>query len=169
MKIKFTFKSHFNFFKSKGKKKSNNNTTKNNQKCIFIKNIVIFIIFSKIFFKNTKISTLFLKSIKKNNLSLLKAPSRHKRFFHHIFYEYFIFKIFFNYNVIFNIKSIRDNIKKDLFFIKNNLNNSNIIIFKNLFTIFNKIGSNTLNSSKFSVSFFQKNKQKNIINTLFIL
>jgi hypothetical protein len=77
--IKSTYKSHFNLKK---------NFLKNNKKQIFSKNIIIFILFSKIFFKNYDLSVNY-KNKKNNKLSILKAPSRHKKFFHQIFMEYF--------------------------------------------------------------------------------
>ncbi len=125
MVVKTVFKSHF-----KIKKKF----IKNNSKRIFVKNIFIFLLFSKIFLKNCLVSFFFTKD-SLNKISLLKAPSRHKKFFHQIFYEYFQVKFIFKFNKVFKE-------------IKNTIN-----IFKKFNKIFQKIGSNTLNRLKISISF----------------
>jgi hypothetical protein len=125
MIVKTVFKSHF-----KIKKKF----LKNNSKRIFVKNIFIFLLFSKIFLKNCLVSFFFRKD-NLNKINLLKAPSRHKKFFHQIFYEYFQVKFIFKFNKIF--KKI----------------NNTVEIFTKFNKIFKKIGSNTLNRVKFSISF----------------
>ena len=80
MTIKVDFKSNF---------KIKNNFSKNNaKKNIFIKNMVVFLLFSKTFFKNCKV-TLLLNKKRKIITNILKAPSRHKKFFHQIFHEIF--------------------------------------------------------------------------------
>jgi len=74
------------------------------KKKIFVKNIIIFILFTKIFVKNSTTSFQFKKK-KKKNISLLKAPSRHKKFFHQISYEYFYISITIKFNgYMFNIR-----------------------------------------------------------------
>lgn len=122
--MKTTYKSHFKlkkFFKKDEKK-------------IFVKNMIIFLLFSNIFLQNCKISLLF--SVKqKTHTSLLKAPSRHKKFFHHIFYEIFLVKLFFKF--LKNFKIYNKNFFK---------------IFSLINCIFNKIGSNTLTRIKTTVS-----------------
>jgi hypothetical protein len=125
MIVKTVFKSHF-----KIKKK----ILKNNSKKIFVKNMFIFLLFSKIFLKNCLVSFFFRKD-NLNKINLLKAPSRHKKFFHQIYYEYFQVKFIFRFKKIF--KKI----------------NNTIIIFNVFNKIFLKIGSNTLNRIKLSISF----------------
>lgn len=132
--MKTTFKSHFRlkkFFKKDEKK-------------IFVKNMVMFLLFSKIFFKNCKISLLFSLK-KKTQTSLLKAPSRHKKFFHQIVYEVFLVKIFFKFN-------------KEIIL----LNNNSIKVFNLLNSIFINIGSNTLTRIKFITSIQNKFYMTNI-------
>ncbi len=126
MTVKTTFKSHFKIKK---------NFKKNLNKFIFVKNIVVFFLFFKVFFKNCFVSLSFFKK-KKLQTNLLKAPSRHKKFFHQIFYEYFILKTFFrffNKTYVYLGASIP-------FFIKMN-------------SLFEKFGSNILTKCKFSVRF----------------
>lgn len=84
--IKSTYRSHF-----KLKKSSNTNS-----KTIFLKNMFIFILFSRTLIKNCKITTRFFKK-NSNKVSVLKAPSRHKKFFHHIYTESFFLKITFSF------------------------------------------------------------------------
>lgn len=126
MVVKTTFKSHF-----KIKKKF----LKNNSKKIFVKNMFVFLLFSKIFFKNCLVSFFFRKD-KLNKTNLLKAPSRHKKFFHQIYCEYFQVKFIFRFNKIF--KKI----------------NNITYVFIPLNKLFKKVGSNTLSRFKLSVSFF---------------
>lgn len=122
MIIKITFKSHFKIKK---------NFKKNKNKSIFVKNIVVLLFFSKIFFKNCVVSLLFLNK-KAHKVSLLRAPSRHKKFFHQIFLETFLLKLFLRYNYTNNITS------------KNGLH-----IFKGLnSSVLLKMGTNTLSRSK---------------------
>ena len=87
--------------------------------------------FSKLFLKNFKINLRFLKK-KNTQTSFLKAPSRHKKFFHQVCYEMFILKIFIKY-----------------FFEKVFDRNSYISLFENCESIFKEIGSNTLTRTKF--------------------
>lgn len=129
MLIKTTFKSHFklkNFFKKKGPEKS-----------IFVKNIIVLILFTKIFLKTFKI-TLNFKKRRFKQLNILKAPSRHKKFFHQISYEHFFVKIgfFFNTNPLFK-NSYLDSIE----------------LFKKLDRIFKNFGSNTLTRTVFKLRY----------------
>jgi hypothetical protein len=131
--IKITYKSHFKvkrFLKKKDEKK------------ILIKNILIFLLVSKIFFKNCKVNFLLLKK-KKFSTSLLKAPSRHKRFFHQIAMELFFLKIFFFFKTGNGVE---------------NTNNNFLILNRELNNIFLKLGSNTLNRVKFR-TVFKENKK----------
>ena len=125
MILKTTYKSHFCF----------KHSFKLSKKKIFIKNIVIFILFSKIFFLNLNISLLFSNKTK-NSISLLKAPSRHKKFMHQIYTEYFSVTIFW----IFQIKYL---IRLDCC----------LYFFKKIQTTFLKIGSNSLTRTKCVVIF----------------
>jgi hypothetical protein len=68
--------------------------------------------------------------------NLLKAPSRHKKFFHQISFEYFNLNVFFYF---FEKAKI--------------LINNSILFFQKLNLIFEKIGSNTLTKTKFSTKF----------------
>lgn len=126
MIVKTTFKSHFKLKK---------NFKKNKSKFIFVKNIVIFFLFFKVFFKNCSLSLSFSKK-KSNQISLLKAPSRHKKFFHQICFENFILKTYFYF-----------------FFKPNVLYQNTILFFLKLNVIFEKFGSNTLTKTKFFTSF----------------
>ena len=126
MIIKATFKSHFKIKK---------NFKKNLNKFTFVKNIVVFFLFFKVFFKNLKISLSFSKK-KRFQTSLLKAPSRHKKFFHQICFEYFTLKAFF------------------YFLINPTIGLNNVVcFFQKLNTIFERFGSNVLLKSKFSTLF----------------
>ena len=125
MLLKISFKSHFKIKQKKSSRKD--------KKYIFTKNIVMFFLLKKIFIKNCTIDLKFEK-IKKLNLVFLKAPSRHKKFFHQITTEYFILKIFIN---LFSIKEVPF---KKLFFI--------FYFFNKLFL---KFGSNTLTRFKFAL------------------
>ena len=123
MIIKSTFKS---FFKIK-------NGFNNKNKNIFVKNIFIFILLSKVILKKCKVSVNFVK-VKKLRCSILKAPSRHKKYFHHTFMEIFFLKIKFDFKVF-------------LWSVSNS-----IYGFLKLDPIFKKIGSNTLSRVKFLFS-----------------
>lgn len=97
--------------------------------------MVVFFLFSKIFFKNCFVSLLF-NSKKKKQINILKAPSRHKKFFHQVFFEIFHLKVFFYFNFFYKIPV--------------KLCNS---FFVNLNTVFLKFGTNVLNRVKFLVNF----------------
>ena len=125
MTIKTTFKSHFKIKK---------NLKKNLDKSIFVKNIVVFFLFSKIFFKSCSVNLLFLKK-KKTQTSFLKAPSRHKKFFHQIFSEIFLLKVFFYFNTNNKIK------QKNL-----------VVFFERLGGIFGNFGTNTFVKTKFEIN-----------------
>ena len=126
MFIKTVFKSHFKVKKS---------FKKNLKKKIFIKNTLIFLMFVKIFFKNCSVSFFFTKN-KSIHTNILKAPSRHKKFFHQVVYEFFTTKVNFFF------KS---------FFLKYIL--LSIPTFNIINNVFYKIGSNTLTRVKFTAIF----------------
>ena len=130
MIIKTTFKSHFKIKK---------NFCKNLKKKIFVKNIIIFLLFTKIFFRGCVVSFFFTRN-KTNRTDVLKAPSRHKKFFHQIYYE------FFNIKVIFNFK---EGVLKKTTYPSTDL----VYCFESLSNIFKRMGSNTLTRVKFIVSF----------------
>jgi hypothetical protein len=134
--IKSTYKSHF-FLKK--------NFLKNNKKQIFTKSIIVFILFSKIFFKNYNLN-IFYNNKKTNKINILKAPSRHKKFFHQVYMEYFCV------NFIWSI-----NYNYDKIFIPNYIH-----IFKKINLIFLKIGTNTLSRVKFKL-IFKNQKLENLI------
>ena len=71
------YKSHFKF----------NMFGKRNKK-LFLKNILINLFFLKILIINCVVSLQFFKK-KQNYLNILKAPSRHKKFVHRYFMEFF--------------------------------------------------------------------------------
>jgi len=124
--VKTVFKSHFKIKK---------NSFKSRNKKIFVKNIFIFLLFTKIFLKNCLIS-FFFKKDSKNKTNILKAPARHKKFFHQVFYEFFEIKFFLRFNSVFkNIKTT-------------------IMVFKRFNKVFKRIGSNILNRVKLSISFY---------------
>ena len=132
MLIKITFKSHF---KIKQKNKLKN-------KLIFVTNMLTLLLFSKIFFKNTHTGIIF-KKISKKKTSLLKAPSRHKKFFHQVFYEYFILKVFFKINVTYIYTKL----------------NTPVTVFRYVDGCFlKKIGSNVLSRTKLLFIFSLKKK-----------
>ena len=126
MFIKTVFKSHFKVKKS---------FKKNLKKKIFIKNTLIFLMFVKIFFKICSVSFFFTKN-KSIYTNILKAPSRHKKFFHQVVYEFFTTKVNFFF------KS---------FFLKYVL--LSIPTFNIINNVFYKIGSNTLTRVKFTAIF----------------
>ena len=104
------------------------------EKKIFIKNMVIFILLSRSFFKNCEVKLLFLKKSRLAS-NLLKAPSRHKKFFHQIKIETFFIKIFFKFKYV----ELKETYNLD----------SNILnLIRDIDLIFSKIGSNTLNRLK---------------------
>ena len=100
--------------------------------------MVIFFLFSKIFFKNCFVKLLF-KNKKKNQINILKAPSRHKKFFHQVCFEIFYLKVFFFFK----------------FFCKIQIQNCSVFFFK-LNSVFLKFGTNVLNRVKFLVNFTSK-------------
>jgi hypothetical protein len=122
--LKTTYKSHFNFKKCLNKK--------NQKKQIFTKNIILFILFGKIFFQNHLLGIKFSKN--KQTLNILKAPSRHKKFFHQIYIEYFNTTLTWHINDTTNIISLQNS----------------ILLFKKINKIFLKIGTNTLTRTKLS-------------------
>lgn len=97
--------------------------------------MVIFLLFSKIFLLGCN-TTLLFGNLKKNQINILKAPSRHKKFFHQVFFEFFFVKVFFKFK----------------FKVNNNLFLC-CVFFKKLDLIFQKIGSNTLTRIKISAIF----------------
>ena len=121
MILKTTFKSHFKINKRKNKDKS-----------IFVRNMVIFFLFTKVFLTNCNVNLLFQKK-SKHPTTFLKAPSRHKKFFHQTFFEFFVVKIYFHF-----LKKIK-------------VSNSSLI-FKKLNNFFFNIGSNVLTRTKISIS-----------------
>ncbi len=129
MFIKTVFKSHF---------KVKKNFKKNFKKKIFIKNTIIFFIFVKVFFKNCHISFFFTKG-KSTFTNILKAPSRHKKFFHQVVYEFFTTNVNFKFNNIqvLNLSTILSN-------------------FNKLNSIFKKLGSNTLTRTRCTIVFYTK-------------
>lgn len=135
MIVKTVYKSHFKM-KSFLKKRS--------EKKIFIKNMVIFILLSRFFFKNCEVRLLFLK---KNELAsnLLKAPSRHKKFFHQIKIETFFVKIFFKF---------KRSWQEEVFILDSNV----LSLIKKLDLVFSRIGSNTLNRLKITTTINQKHR-----------
>ena len=143
MILKTTYRSHF-FFKKNFKKNFNN------KKKIFTKSIIIFILFFKFFFKNFLLSVLFKKQTK-NKTNILKAPSRHKKFFHQIFIEYFC--------VVFNWHTTLDKYIINIF--------TQIHIFVKLNLIFLKIGTNTMNKTKFNIIFLNNSFVKHTTNSIY--
>ena len=127
MIVKTIFKSHFKIKKS---------FLKNKNKKIFVKNIIVFLLFTKIFLNGCLVSFFFKKN-KVNCTNVLKAPSRHKQFFHQIFYEFFQIKVFFNFTKSKPLKYI----------------SFGIVTFEKLNLIFQKIGSNILTRTKILGSF----------------
>ena len=124
--IKTIFKTHFKIKK---------NFRKTSSKKLFLKNIIVFLFFSKIFFKSCALNFFFTKN-RKNQTNILKAPSRHKKFFHQILYEYFNIKISFKFSTLPPFKPL-DILK----------------LFSGLNLIFLKLGSNTMNRTKINVNF----------------
>lgn len=135
MVVKTVFKSHF---------KVKKNFSKSSKKKIFVKNMVVFLLFTKIFFKGCVVNFFFTKN-KNSNTNILKAPSRHKKFFHQLFYEYFIIKINFFFKKVTPLRQDKGRI--------NDLVTNLPLIFLNIDSIFSKINSNTLNRTKISTSF----------------
>lgn len=125
MIIKTHFKTHFKLKKNFGK---------NSKKKLFLKNIIVFLFFSKIFFKSCTLNFFFTKN-KKNQTNILKAPSRHKKFFHQIYYEYYNIKITFCF--------------KSVVFLPTAVLN----LFRCLNLIFLRVGSNTMTRTKISNTF----------------
>lgn len=124
MTIKTIFKSHFKIKK---------NFNKDKKKAVFVKNMVLFFLFTKIFFANCTTSIMFQR-IKANQLNILKAPSRHKKFFHQICVELFVVKVYYYYDCTHPIALV-----------------SFPNFFKKMDGIFLKVGSNTLTRTKFLV------------------
>ena len=135
MVVKTVFKSHF---------KVKRNFLKSSKKKIFVKNMIVFLLFTKIFFKGCVVNFFFTKN-KNTNTNILKAPSRHKKFFHQLFYEYFIIKVNFFFKKVTPLQQDKYNV--------NNLVRYLPLIFLNINSIFSKINSNTLNRTKISTSF----------------
>lgn len=83
------------------------------------------------FLINCKVSLKF-NNLKKLQTNLLKAPSRHKKFFHQIYFEIFSVNVFFLFEYRKKVPT-------------HEINN----IFLKVNDIFLKIGSNTLTRTKF--------------------
>ena len=128
MIVKTIFKSHFKIKK---------NFLKNKDKKIFVKNIIVFLLFTKIFVSGCVVSFFFKKN-KVNCTNILKAPSRHKQFFHQVFYEFFQVNVFFNF---IKMKTITKT-------------GNSVVIFEKLNLVFQKIGTNILTRTKILISFF---------------
>jgi hypothetical protein len=126
--VKTIFKSHFKIKK---------NFLKNKDKKIFVKNIIVFLLFTKIFVSGCVVSFFFKKN-KVNCTNILKAPSRHKQFFHQVFYEFFQVNVFFNF---IKMKTITKT-------------GNSVVIFEKLNLVFQKIGTNILTRTKILISFF---------------
>ena len=149
MVIKTVFKSHFKIKK---------NFLKNSKKKIFIKNMVVFLLFTKFFFKGCVVNFFFTKN-RNTQTNIFKAPSRHKKFFHQIFFEYYTIKInFFFKNSIFRKLSVEGCLGKPQTTLKNLT-----VVFNNLDALFKKISSNTLSRTKLSISFVQFLKKPQLI------
>lgn len=129
MLVKTTFKSHFKFKNIFVKKRS--------KKIIFVKNVLILILFSKVFLKICEI-TINFKKRRFKKLSILKAPSRHKKFFHQICYEHFFVKMGF----LFKANAIIGNSCSDA-----------VKFFRKIDHIFGEFGSNTLTRTVFKLRF----------------
>ena len=136
MIIKTTFKSHFKVKKN----------LKSKSKLIFVKNMLVFLLFSKVFLKNCSTNLLF-NSIKKNQINFLKAPSRHKKFFHQTFFEFFQVKVFLKFHYD----------KKIYIF-------NTTLLFKKLNLIFLNLGSNLLTRTKFKIILPFKSLNVNLYN-----
>ncbi len=134
MIIKTTFKSHFKVKKN----------LKSKSKLIFVKNMLVFLLFSKVFFKNCSTNLLF-NSMKKNQINFLKAPSRHKKFFHQTFFEFFQIKVFLKFNL-----------QKKLYI------TNTIVLFKKLNLVFLNLGSNLLTRTKFKIILPFKSLKSNL-------
>lgn len=134
MKVVLTLKS---FFKLQRRAKKFKKDT------IHVKGISIFILFSKTFFKSCKVSMFFPKS-QKLDLIFLKAPSRHKKFFHETFFEKF------KVNIIYKVMYFNKKTYKHEAVILSNVHTTNLTFIKlnNLFDLFD---SNTLAKCKFKV------------------
>ena len=103
-------------------------------KYIFVKNMVLLLLFSKIYNRSCKMSLLYTNK-KKCITSFLKAPSRHKKFFHQIVLEIFSVKFFFKF----------------LFFKKINYKSNHLVLIKKK-NFFQKVGSNNFTLVKFLIS-----------------
>jgi hypothetical protein len=126
--ITTTLKSHFKIKKL---------LKKSDSKSVFVKNIIIFILFSSIFLKSFKIKLNFFKK-RFNYTNILKAPSRHKKFFHQVGYECFLVKVIFYSNA--ELLLALD--------IKNS-----VTFFGGVDTLFQNFGSNTLNRINFTLRY----------------
>lgn len=105
----------------------------------------MFLLFSKFTINDCEIKFLFFKK-KKLKTNLLKAPSRHKKFFHQIVNEVFLIKIFFYF---YNYVYMNSDLLVNLF---NHINN-----------IFLNIGSNTLTRTRLSMSTKNKFRQLDLV------
>ncbi len=97
----------------------------------------MFLLFTKIFVSGCVVSFFFKKN-KVNCTNILKAPSRHKQFFHQVFYEFFQVNVFFNF---IKMKTITKT-------------GNSVVIFEKLNLVFQKIGTNILTRTKILISFF---------------
>jgi len=104
------------------------------KKKIIIKNVILFIFLTKFFLKDFTIDMHF-KKYYKNIVNILKAPCRHKKFFHKLVYEYYTVNIVYKYKKFFTLKK-----KFETSF-----------FFYNLKNLFNKIGTTSLNRTKILV------------------
>lgn len=132
MKITTTLKS---FYKLGNCKKSSKNQINH------VKGILIFLLFSKTFFKYCKVSLLFFKP-KTLNVTFLKAPSRHKKFFHETTFVKYTVKLTYN---VFLGKFVKTRV------VLPHVSQVNKTFVK-LNQLFDVLGSNTLSKCKFKIA-----------------
>lgn len=94
------------------------NLTPRRGKKIFLKNILINLLFLKILMINCDVKIHFLKQ-KSEILNILKAPSRHKKFTHQYFFEFFLVKLYLNFCQFINITINYDDILPYFFLLIN--------------------------------------------------
>lgn len=97
-------------------------------------------LFSKMFLIRCKTSLLFSKNLRNSN-NILKAPSRHKKFFHQTTFELFTVKATYSFFILAKNPLLLNNIAKA------------VLLFKKINVCFLHIGSNTLNRIKISICF----------------
>ena len=117
-------------------------TVNNFKKKIFLKHFIVINLFYNIFFLNFFTKILFCQK-KVKLINILKAPARHKKFFHQVGFEVFSIKVLSTYTPY--TLGFFNKFQKKLIFEKSKNNFKKFLkIFIKLLNLLNLLGSNSL-------------------------